>query len=162
MWIKAFIKYKTNDLTECDLLFKHGKIQEVNMEFFKNIKAFENNSELADNIEILKTYKPDESNKFCKYFIKKSINKEVHLMYLDLTYFRYLRLQWELKHFLIQSRDFKMSILKYLAIALLGFIGGFIFQNNKTEKQIPNNSERTEIKKTTEPTKENIKTDSIK
>ena len=73
MWVKAYIRHKTGDLVDCDLLFKHGKIQEVNMEFFKGITPFENNSELADNIDILKTYKQDSSNNFCKYFIKKSI-----------------------------------------------------------------------------------------
>ncbi|QCE43033.1 hypothetical protein E9099_16950 [Psychroserpens sp. NJDZ02] len=132
------------------------------MEFFKNIKAFQNNSELADNIEILKTYNPDATNNFCKYFIKKSIAKEVHLMYLDLTYFRYLKLQWQLKYFLIQSRDFKMSILKYLAIALLGFIGGFIFQKNKVEDKVPNNSDRIELTKSTDSIIADKKTDTLK
>ena len=55
MWIKSYIEYKTKELIECKLLFKHGKIQEIEMEFFSGIKPFENNSELADNIEILKT-----------------------------------------------------------------------------------------------------------
>ena len=54
MWIKSYIEYKTKELIECKLLFKHGKIQEIEMEFFSGIKPFENNSELADNIEILK------------------------------------------------------------------------------------------------------------
>ena len=105
MWIKSYIEYKTKELIECKLLFKHGKIQEIEMEFFSGIKPFENNSELADNIEILKTYKQDESNKFCKYFIKKSVNKEVLKMFLDINYIQYLKLQWQLKYFLIQSKD---------------------------------------------------------
>ena len=109
MWIKSYIEYKTKELIECKLLFKHGKIQEIEMEFFSGIKPFENNSELADNIEILKTYKQDESNKFCKYFIKKSVNKEVLKMFLDINYIQYLKLQWQLKHFLIQSKDIKIE-----------------------------------------------------
>lgn len=71
MWVKTYIKYKSAELTECNLLFKHGKIQEINMEHFSGITPFQNNSELSDNIEILKTYKQDNSNHFCKYFIKK-------------------------------------------------------------------------------------------
>lgn len=51
------------------------------MEHFSGITPFQNNSELSDNIEILKTYKQDNSNHFCKYFIKKSIDKEVFIMF---------------------------------------------------------------------------------
>ena len=107
MWVKAYIRHKTGDLVDCDLLFKHGKIQEVNMEFFKGITPFENNSELADNIDILKTYKQDSSNNFCKYFIKKSIDKEVHLTYLDIDYFQYVKLQWQLKKILDKIKRLK-------------------------------------------------------
>lgn len=127
MWVKAYIKYKTDNLIDCDLLFKHGKIQEINMEFFKNITPFENNSELADNIEILKTYKQDQSNNFCKYFIKKSIDKEVHITYLDLNFFQYFKLQWQLKKYLIQSKDLKIEVLKYIIIGILSFLAGFLY-----------------------------------
>lgn len=51
------------------------------MEHFSGITPFQNNSELSDNIDILKTYKQDNSNHFCKYFIKKSIDKEVFIMF---------------------------------------------------------------------------------
>lgn len=71
MWINGFIKRKKNDLIAHRFLFMHGKIQEVENENFKGIKAFENNSILADNLEIYKTYKRDKSNNYCKYYIKK-------------------------------------------------------------------------------------------
>ncbi len=143
MWVKAYIKYRTEDLTKCDLLFKHGKIQEVNMKFFKGLTPFENNSELADNIEILKTYKQDKSNKFCKYYIKKSIDKEVHLMYLKMNYFQYLNLQWQLKKYLVQSNDLKLEILKYSIVGLLGYLIG-VFQSKPPPNQNPNNKAETE------------------
>lgn len=144
MWVKAYIKHKTGDLVDCELLFKHGKIQEVNMEFFKGITPYENNSELADNIDILKTYKQDSTNKFCKYFIKKSINKEVHLTYLDLTYFQYLKLQWQLKKFLIQSKDLKMEVLKYVVIGLIGFFSAIIYQKHSQSQAV---KKEIEVKK---------------
>jgi hypothetical protein len=143
MWVKAYIKHKTDNLVDCDLLFKHGKIQEVNMEFFKNITPFENNSELADNIEILKTYKQNKSNNYCKYFIKKSIDKEVHLTYLNITYLQYLKLQWQLKKFLIQSNDLKLDILKYIVVGLLGYFIA-IFQSKNPPSQSPNKKAKTE------------------
>ena len=161
MWVKAYIRHKTGDLVDCDLLFKHGKIQEVNMEFFKGITPFENNSELADNIDILKTYKQDSSNNFCKYFIKKSIDKEVHLTYLDITYFQYLRLQWQLKKYLIQSNDLKLDILKYIVVGLLGY---FIatFQSKNPPSQSPNNKDNTENTKSKALNSADKKTDSLK
>lgn len=143
MWVKAYIKHKTGNLVDCDLLFKHGKIQEVSMEFFKAITPFENNSELADNIEILKTYKQDKSNNHCKYFIKKSIDKEVHLTYLDITYLQYLKLQWQLKKFLIQSNDLKLDILKYVVVGLLGYLIA-VFQSKNPPSQSPNTKADTE------------------
>jgi len=151
MWIKAFIKYKSPDLIPCNLLFKHGRIQEVEMEFFKGITPFENNSELADNIEILKTYKQDSSNNFCRYFIKKSINKEVHITYLDISKIEYFKLQWQLKKYLIQSKDLKMEVLKYVTIGLIGFFAALLYQKyfsgNQSKNVMENNN--TEIKKPT-------------
>lgn len=110
------------------------------MEFFNGIKPFENNSELAGNLEILKTYKQDESNMFCKYFIKKSINREVFKMFLDINYFEYLKLQWQLKYFLIQSKDIKIEVLKYIIISILAFIGGLFYFKNDVSKNINNDS----------------------
>jgi len=138
MWIKAFVKYKSPALVHCMLLFKHGKIQEIEMEFFKGITPFVNNSELADNIEILKTYKQDSSNNFCKYFIKKSVNKEVFLMYLNVSKLEYFKLQWQLKKYLIQSKDLKMEVLKYIVIGAIGFVAATVYQKyvvqNKTDE----------------------------
>lgn len=124
MWIKGYIKWKTNDLIPHKFLFKHGKIQEVENENFKEIKAFENNSTLADNFEIFKTYKRDKSNNLCKYYIKKSVDNEVILMFLKINVFQYWKLKWQLKEWLIQSKDFKLEILKYLVIALLAYLVG--------------------------------------
>ncbi|WNM18868.1 hypothetical protein [Flavobacterium capsici] len=149
MWVKAYIKHKSSELVTCNLLFKHGKIQEVEMEFFKGITPFENNSELADNIEILRTYKQDSSNKFCKYFIKKSINKEVHITYLDISWFEYFKLQWQLKKYLIQSKDLKMEVLKYVTIGLIGFFAAMIYQKYKSGNQAE--------EKQKEPTKIEVK-----
>lgn len=144
MWVKAYIKHKSPELVPCNLLFKHGKIQEINMEFFKGIKPFENNSELADNIEILKTYKQDSSNKFCKYFIKKSIDKEVHITYLDISMFEYFKLQWQLKKYLIQSNDLKMEVLKYITIGLIGFFAAIFYQKYLSKNQSENKKIATE------------------
>ena len=144
MWIKSYIKYKNPELTECNLLFKHGKIQEINMEHFGGITPFQNNSELADNIEILKTYKQDNSNHFCKYFIKKSIDKEVFIMYLELTKIKHFQLQWQLKKYLIQSKDLKMELLKFIVIGSLGFLIAKIYQDKVEKKQ----TEITKIEET--------------
>jgi hypothetical protein len=87
-----------------------------------------NDAELADNIEILKTYKQDNSNHYCKYFIKKSIEKEVFIMNLDIKCVQYLKLQWQLKKYLIQSKDLKMDVLKYVVIGSLGFLIAKVYQ----------------------------------
>lgn len=126
MWVKSLIEYKTPGLTPCKLLFMHGKIQEVNMDSFKGMTPFIHNSVLGDNLEIFKTYKQDSSNGFCKYFIKKSIDKEVFIMYLDITKFEHFKLQWQLKKYLIQSKELKMDILKYIVIGLIGYLAAKI------------------------------------
>ena len=161
MQVKAYIKHKTGNLVDCDLLFKHGKIQEVNMEFFKGITPFENNSELDDDIDILKTYKQDNSNNFCKYFIKKSIDKEVHLTYLYITYFQYVKLQWQLKKYLIQSKDLKLDILKYIVIGLIGYFIA-IFQSKNPPSQSPSNKANVENTKSKALDIADKKTDSLK
>ena len=143
MWVKAYLKHKSPDLINCNLLFKHGKIQEVELENFKGITPFENNSELADNIEILKTYKQDSSNNFCKYFIKKSIEKEVFITYLNITRFEHFKLQWQLKKYMIQSKDLKMDILKYVVIGLIGFFAAMFYQKYILENQTK--SSKTEV-----------------
>lgn len=95
---------------------------------------------------ILKTYKQDESNMFCKYFIKKSINKEVFKIFLDINYFDFLKLQWQLKYFLIQSKDIKIEVLKYIIISILAFVGGLFYFKNDDSKNINNDSvEKTKL-----------------
>ena len=124
MWVNGYIKWKTNDLIPHKFLFKHGKIQEVENENFKGIKAFENNSDIADNIEIFKTYKRDLSNKHSRHFIKNSKEDNVFLIFLKINQLQYWQLQWQLKEWLIQSKDFKLEILKYLVVALLAYLIG--------------------------------------
>ncbi|WP_417871620.1 hypothetical protein [Winogradskyella sp.] len=124
MWVNGFINWKSNNLIPHRFLIKYGKIQEVENENFKGIKAFENNSSLADNIEILKTYKRDISNNYSRYYIKKSIDNEVFLMYLKINILQYWKLKWQLKEWLIQSKDFKLEILKYIAIGILAYLIG--------------------------------------
>ena len=143
MWIKSYVEYKSKNLIECNLLFKHGKIQEIEIEFFSGIKPFENNSELADNIEILKTHKQDESNMFCKYFIKKSVNNEVFKMFLNINYIQYIKLQWQLKYFLIQSKDIKIELLKYVIFGIIGYLIAN-FQSKNPPTQSPNNKDNIE------------------
>lgn len=134
MWVKAYIKYKSAELTEFNLLFKYGKIQQVESEIFKGITPFQNNSVLADDIKIFKTHEQNQSNNFCKYFIKKSIGNEVFVMYLKISYFEYLKLQWQLNHYLIQSRDIKIEVLKYIVLGILGLIATkFLFFNEKPQ-----------------------------
>lgn len=124
MWVDGFIKWKTNDLIPHKFLFKYGKIQEVENENFKGIQAFTNNSTLADDIKIFKTYKRDITNNHSKYFIKKSIDKEIFLIFLKINTFQYWRLKWQMKEWLIQSKDFKLEILKYLTTALIAYLIG--------------------------------------
>jgi hypothetical protein len=126
MWVKGFIKWKTNDLIPHNFLFKYGKIQEVENENFKGIQAFENNSTLSDNFKIFKTYKRDKKNNYSRYFIKKSIENEVFLIFLNINIFQYWQLKWQMKEWLIQSKDFKLEILKYVTIALIAFLIGKI------------------------------------
>lgn len=130
MWVKAYIRHKTGDLVDCDLLFKHVKIQ-------------------------------DSSNKFCKYFIKKSIDKEVHLTYLYIDYFQYVKLQWQLKKYLIQSKDLKLDILKYIVIGLIGYFIA-IFQSKNPPSQSPNNNAKTEKTKSKALNVADKKIDSLK
>ena len=141
MWIKSYIEYRNKNLIECNLLFKHGKIQEIDL--FDNVKPFQENSILADNIEILKTYKQDEYNMFCKYFIKKSINNEVLKMFLDINYIQYIKLQWQLKYFLIQSKDIKIELLKYIIFGLIGYLVANL-QSKNPPNQSPNNNDNIE------------------
>lgn len=122
MWVKGYIRWKTNDLIPHKFLFKYGKIQEVENENFKGIKAFENNSSLANNIKIFKTYERDKSNNYCKYYIKKSVENEVFLIFLKINILQYWKLKWQMKEWLIQSKDFKLEILKYIAIGLLVYL----------------------------------------
>jgi len=126
MWVKAYVKYKNPELIEYKILFKYGKIQEVESEFFKGITPFLNNSKLADNIIVLKTYKQDISNMNCKYFIKNNVDNEVFLIYLDLNIIEYFKLKWQLKSFYIQSKELKIELMKYFIFGTIGYLIGRI------------------------------------
>lgn len=118
MWIKSYIKYKSEQSIPFDLYFKNGKIQEVKSENFDGITPFQNNSKLAEDLKIEKVYNLSTSPNRAKYFIKKSIDGEVLLMFLDVNKSEYRRLKWQLKGYLIQSKEFKIGFV----LAFLGAI----------------------------------------
>lgn len=162
MWVNGFIKWKTNDLIPHRFLFKHGKIQEVENENFKGIKAFENNSTLADNFEIFKTYKKDESNNHSKYYIKKSVDNEVFLIFLKINIFQYWRLKWQLKENIIQSKEFIRGLYIAIIVFVLGIFGFYIKETIK-DKRIESKTETVVEPKSIskEPIKSDLKKDSL-
>ena len=67
-------------------------------------------------------------------------------MYLDLTYFQYFKLQWQLKKYMIQSKDLKMEVLKYIVVGLIGFFAAMVYQKYTGENQAESNKIETKKK----------------
>ena len=121
MKVKAFIQYKTKDLLQCTLLIKRGKIQEAKLPSFDNQIPYMNNSLLSTDIKIEKHYDSKSAPKKLKYFIKKSLNDEVLIMYLDISYIEYLKLKWQLNELLVQSKEFKIGLILTILGAILAY-----------------------------------------
>lgn len=81
-------------------------------------------------------------------------------MYLDLNQFEILKIRWSKKEYIIQSKEIKTDIIKYLIGAILGFIGTTLFQKISLYNAEPNNPPKQEIKKSLDHTKKVI-TDTI-
>jgi len=70
-------------------------------------------------------------------------------IYVNLSLFEYLRFKWYAKSFLIQSKEIKTDILKYIIGAILGIILSQTFESLKALKN--NNQKAKEIKQRIEP-----------
>lgn len=67
-------------------------------------------------------------------------------MYLDLTHLQHFKLQWQLKKYLIQSKELKMDVLKYIVIGSLGYLIAKVYQEYFEKKETENNKiEKIEI-----------------
>ncbi len=55
-------------------------------------------------------------------------------LYIDLNTFEYLRINWYNKKYLIQSKEIKTDVLKYIIGGIIGFIGGIFIQLLKDSK----------------------------
>jgi len=124
MWIKAYVKFKDQISEPFDLYFKYGKVQEMNGYLSEGVFPFQNNSILADDIEIHKFHDSKTSPKDCKYFIKKSVNNEVMLLCLKINLWQYFKLQWQLKTYVIQSKEFKINLIISIISLVLGYLIG--------------------------------------
>lgn len=101
------------------------------IEFFSNyifpIKRSEFEIKFLDEFD-------DEFKMFNAFInIKDSLNVRVKLSYIEK-----IKLKWMLKKYLIQSKEIKIELLKYLIIAALSFIGGIIYQRKNLENNTPN------------------------
>jgi len=65
-------------------------------------------------------------------------------LYLDLTAFEYFKIKWHNKKYLIQSKEIKTDILKYLIGGILGFCGALLIQYIKDYKNSDKKSPQTE------------------
>ena len=81
-------------------------------------------------------------------------------MFLDINYIQYLKLQWQLKHFLIQSKDIKIELLKYVLFGIIGYLIAN-FQSKNPPNQSPNNKDNTEQTKSNALNNADKKIDSL-
>lgn len=135
-------KYLRNvtEFTDCEILIEYGKLQRVKFNSRqlmgvyvpKNRAEFELEKLSSEPIEFI----PVGYNYVINYIGQYNDTQKI---YLKLNTFKLVKLKWNIKKYLIQSREIKLGILKYLLIAVLSFIGGVLFQKNKVDNQNPRN-----------------------
>ena len=68
-------------------------------------------------------------------------------VYVNLNIFEVIRIKWIKKQYLIQTKEIKTDILKYIIGGVLGFIGAMAIQKINQYNAEPENPPRQEIKK---------------
>ncbi len=126
MKVNGFTLYKTNEFHDCNLIIKNGEVVEYNSGFIKDIFPKENKSALSKVDEILNVHRPERIPNNCKYYIQHSINGEVLNIYLDVNKMEYFRLKWQLKEYLIQTKEFKKGVLIAIIVFALGLVSYWI------------------------------------
>ena len=156
MYLTGKLKHE-NIFIDCNLLISNGKLYELNiddtntcLDLILGTKEHSSDYVLEKIIDIKNT--PYFSNYIIKYF---GGSETPSLIYLKLNLFEKYKLDFAMKQTLIQSRDIKIEILKYLLMFLLSFIGGVFYERNQIEKAIPEatptNVPKAEIKKSLDP-----------
>ena len=102
---------------------------------------------------------PLGSNYMIEYIGKTDSEQKI---YLNLNPFQIFRIKWQLKRYLVQSDNLKVGILKYLIVTIIGFFGGRFYESQMANAS-PKNSDKTEIKKSSEQMIDNVgfKMDSV-
>lgn len=155
MKIKGFTytgdaKYKFNEFLECDLVIERNEIVEFKNGLDVTLYPREYNSELSLITKIYKSYKSKERiPKGCKYYIQYSTKKGLTNIYLDISKTQYWILKWQLKQYLIQSKEIYLDVIKYLIVSAIGFAGGYVYQKNNVDNQKPNNPDNIQSKAST-------------
>ena len=153
------------DFTDCEILIEYGKLQRIKFnsrQIFndyipKNSSNFDLEKVSSDPIGFI----PSKHNYVINYIGQ---NSDLRKIYLRLNLFQLFKLRWNIKKFLVQSREIKIGILKFLLLAALSFIIGMLIQKNKVGNQNPNAPEKSESQKSFEhtndqATEKNLKTD---
>lgn len=122
MKLKGY-QYNTNGKTiheqylDCTLTIKNKNIVKIKIGDFIELYPKEYHSESSNIIELNKSHRPKtDLPKNCNYFIKYKHKDKLESIYLNISYLKYLRLKWEMKMFLIQSKDFILILIS----AILG------------------------------------------
>ncbi|RAJ17540.1 hypothetical protein LX77_03866 [Gelidibacter algens] len=127
----------------CDLVISDSRIKEINLNDIKNTYPELNNSERSILTEIKRFHKPEIIQNGCKYYIQSSVDGELVNIFLDINKIQYFRLKWQLKEWLIQSKDISVDVLKYLVIGGIGSLITIGVQKYSTIQQ-PTKNESTE------------------
>lgn len=122
-------KYNTDGISfeeqyfDCTLTIKNKNIVKIRIGDFIDVYPKEYHSESSTIIEFQKSHRPKtDLPKNCNYYIKYKHKDKLESIYLNINYFQHLQLKWEMKMFLIQSKEFIINLIFALLGTLLGYI----------------------------------------
>lgn len=158
MFVKGYYKREIIEFRKCDVYVERGKLHRVSLEDASPILAssYVPNSNSEFTLERLPKYNtgliPSGSN-YLLEFIGKSGNH--NRIYLSLNKFKAFKVKWVLRQYLIQSKDMKVDVIKYIIGAIIGAVitgvSPLIFGTGTTSNDLPkkkeDNNSKMEIKK---------------
>ena len=142
MKIKGLYVKNILEFIDCELFFEFSKFQRLKFHSRHVFKIPDPKNKVDFEIEKISSEPLDFIPNGCNYeFTYIGKNEEPQKIYLNLNQLELFRLNWNTKKYLIQSKEIKTDILKYVIGGILGFLGTIavqkINQYNKAPEKPP-------------------------
>ena len=112
----------------CEVIIEFGQIQLINFQNQQVFYGYQASYNSKYKLEKIFYEKYSKNLKYTYRILYQADSGKTKQINIKPNQFQVFKIKWAFSQYLIQTRDIKIEILKYLMIALLSFLGGIVFE----------------------------------